>query len=212
MEAIILSAGFGRRLRPITKDIPKPLLRYKGRTLLAHNIIKLFSYGFNRFFVNAYYLSEKLRNFIGGIYGAEIVFYEEQEITGTGGGVYNFKHFIKGDYFLIQNADIYHNINISRAIDFHIENRAFLTLILKDDFDNKVILDNYRVINFLNNHTSGAFTFVGITIASKEFFYYLEKKGSLIEGFKKAILNREKVLGYITKEDFMDAINIFKIF
>lgn len=212
MEAIILSAGFGRRLRPITKNIPKPLLKYKEGTLLTHNIIKLFSHGFSRFFINGYYLSEKLRNFIRGICGIEIVFYEELEITGTGGGVYNFKDFIKGDYFLIQNADIYHNIDISRALDFHRENGAFLTLILKDDFDNKVVLSNYKVIDFLNKHSKGAFTFVGITIASKGFFYYLKKKGSLIEGFKRAILNKEKVLGYITNEDFMDAVNIFKIF
>ncbi|MEO0145091.1 MAG: sugar phosphate nucleotidyltransferase [candidate division WOR-3 bacterium] len=208
MEAIILCAGFGRRLRPLTKTIPKPLLKFHNKTLLTHNILKLFEIGTERLFINAYYLSEKIRNFIKDIYGIEIVFYEELEILGTGGGVYSFKNFIKNDFFIITNSDIYHQIDLSKAIKFHIENKAFITLILKDDFKNNVIVENLRVLDFCEEIKKSAYTFTGISIVSKKFFNYLEYKCSLIDGFKKAILNNEKVLGYITSEFWKDALEL----
>jgi len=208
MEAIILSAGFGRRLRPLTKNIPKPLLKYKSKPLILHNILKLFYFGVNKFFINAYYLSDKLRNFINKIYGVEIIFNEEIEILGTGGGVYSFRNFIKNNFFIIHNADIYHNIDISKAIKFHLDNNSFLTLILRDDFENKVILENLKVIGFSKENKKQFFTYTGICIANKEFFKYLDYKCSLISGFERAILNKENVLGYITDEFFLDAVKI----
>lgn len=64
MEAVILCAGFGRRLRPITKMIPKPLIKYNNETILKQIVLKLFSIGVNKFFINGYYLSNKIRDFL----------------------------------------------------------------------------------------------------------------------------------------------------
>lgn len=207
-EAVLLCAGFGRRLRPITSSIPKPLLKFKNRTLLAHNLFKLFEIGIERFFINAYHLSDKIRSYVKNIYGIEIIFNEEIEILGTGGGVYSFRDFVTSEFFIITNSDIYHEIDLLTAIDFHIKNKAFITLILKDDYKNNVIVENLEVLDFYKEIKQNAFTFTGISIVSKNVFNYLEYKCSLIDGFKRAILNNEKVLGYITKEFWKDALEL----
>ncbi len=209
MEAVVLCAGFGRRLRPITKTIPKPLIKYNNETILKRIILKLFSIGVNKFFINGHYLSNKIRNFLNGIYGVEIIFYEELEILGTGGGVYSFKNFFKNDFLIIHNADIIHEIDISKVIDFHIKNNAFGTLVLKDDYQNDVIVENLRILDFKKENSKNAFTFTGISIVSKEFLNYLNYKGSLIEGFKKAILDNKCILAYITNEPWFDILKKF---
>lgn len=209
MEAVILCAGFGRRLRPITKTIPKPLIKYNNETILKQIILKLFSIGVNKFFINGHYLSYKIRDFLARIYGIEIVFYEEMEILGTGGGVYSFKNFFKNDFLIIHNGDIIHQIDISKAIDFHIKNNAFATLILRDDYQNNVIVQNLRILDFKKGNYKNALTFTGISIVSNEFLNYLNYKGSLIEGFKKAILDNKLILAYITNEPWLDILEKF---
>jgi NDP-sugar pyrophosphorylase family protein len=209
MEAVILCAGFGRRLRPITKTIPKPLIKYNNETILKHIILKLFSIGVNKFFINGHYISYKIRDFLNGIYGVEIVFHEELEILGTGGGIYSFKNFLKNDFFIIHNGDIVHKIDILKAIDFHIKNNAFGTLILKDDYQNNVIVENLRILDFKKGNYENAWTFTGISIVSIEFLNYLNYKCSLIEGFKKAILDNKLILAYITNEPWFDILKEF---
>ncbi len=208
ISAILLCAGFGRRLRPLTKTIPKPLLKYRNRTLLSYNLLKLFSVGVEKFFINSYYLSDKIRDYIQDIWGVEIVFSEELEILGTGGGVYSFRDFIESEFFIINNSDIYHEIDLGKAIEFHIKNNAFATLIVKDDCENKVLIESFHIIDFSKEVKQNAYTFTGISIVSKGIFDYLEYKCSLIDGFKRAIHNNKKVLAYITNEQWKDVLKL----
>ncbi len=208
ISAILLCAGFGKRLRPLTKTIPKPLLKYKNRTLLSHNLLKLFSIGIKKFFINAYYLSSKIRDYVQDIWGAEIVFSEELEILGTGGGVYSFRDFIESEFFIINNTDIYHEIDLEKAIEFHIKNNAFATLIVKDDYENKVLIESFHIIDFSKEVKEDAYTFTGISIVSRGIFDYLEYRCSLIDGLKRAINHNKSVLAYITNEEWKDALKL----
>ena len=105
--ALILCAGFGRRLNPITLDIPKPLLKIYNFTLLEHciNLIKLI--GIKKIFINSFYLKNHINEFIkNNNLGIEIKIIEDgDKILNTGGGILNLLNSSDEEDFLIFNPD-----------------------------------------------------------------------------------------------------------
>src|SRR3989338_6562469 len=105
--AMILGAGFGKRLLPLTNEIPKPLIEINGRPLIEHTLKLLKDLGFKEVVVNAHHLKEKLKNYLDSqnILKAHII--EESSILETGGGVKNALAFFEGKPFFVINGDIY---------------------------------------------------------------------------------------------------------
>jgi len=89
MQGIILSAGFGTRLRPLTDKIPKPLLHVGGRPLIHYSLLLLRKYGITEVVINVHYHAEKIIETIGdgSRLGMNITYSQEEEILGTGGGI-----------------------------------------------------------------------------------------------------------------------------
>jgi len=113
MKAMILAAGFGRRLLPLTKQTPKPLLRVGNETLLERNINHLTSNGFSEIIINVSYLGELITEFVEKKYPTQkILFSIEDKPLGTGGAILNALDKIGDEPFLLLNSDIYHNIDI----------------------------------------------------------------------------------------------------
>ena len=88
MNAVILAAGFGRRLLPLTKDIPKPLLKVRGKNLIDYHIESLSKAGIGKIIINTHYLPELIEDHVSEKYqGLDIQFSREDKILGTGGGL-----------------------------------------------------------------------------------------------------------------------------
>ena len=114
MKAMILAAGFGKRLLPHTKKIPKPLLKVGNKSLIEHNINYLIKNGFNEIIINVSYLGDLIQEHVKEVFPSRnIIFSVEDEPLGTGGGILNAIELLGNNNFLLMNSDIIHSVNIS---------------------------------------------------------------------------------------------------
>ena len=151
MKAFLLAAGFGSRLRPLTDDTPKPLLKVKGRSLIEWNLLKLKDAGFEEIIINTHHLGEKIETELGDgkKYDLKIKYSRESKILGTGGAILNAADLIGADNFLLISGDLWTNYPFRRLIELNQSSLAHMVLVrnktkVKGDFDlekNKVIVD-----------------------------------------------------------------------
>ena len=115
MEAMILAAGRGSRLMPLTKDKPKALVEVAGCTLLHRNITKLINSNVRHIVINTHYLGELIHRFVENQnYDAEILFSDEEEsLLDTGGGVWAARKLFSGTQPILL-----HNVDVVSDIDF----------------------------------------------------------------------------------------------
>lgn len=104
--AMILAAGFGTRMRPITEHTPKPLVPLAGRALIDHGIDRLVAAGVKRVVVNTHYKAPMMAAHLGARHDVEIVLSHEENLLDTGGGVKNALAAL-GDAFYVVNADVF---------------------------------------------------------------------------------------------------------
>ena len=109
MKIFILAAGFGKRLRPFTKKLPKPLIKIKKKPLIHWNLIKIRKAGFKNIVINTHYLSNKIVRSVGSgkKYGLKITYSHEEEIKGTGGALVTAKKIIQKEPFLLISGDLW---------------------------------------------------------------------------------------------------------
>ncbi|MCX6156561.1 MAG: sugar phosphate nucleotidyltransferase [Ignavibacteriota bacterium] len=129
-KAMILAAGYGTRLKPITDSTPKALVPFKNGTMISYQIEKLKSIGIKEIIVNAHHFSERLIKYFQEIdFGVKIVVIAEEDILGTGGGVLNAKEYLQSeDYFLVLNVDVFTNFNIELLIREYESTKPFALL------------------------------------------------------------------------------------
>jgi MurNAc alpha-1-phosphate uridylyltransferase len=104
--AMVLAAGRGTRMRPLSLEKPKPLLEVGGRTMLDHALDKLVASGIERAVVNCFYLAEQIEEHLKQRRDLEIIISHETELLDTGGGIKNALHHFGGKPFLALNADL----------------------------------------------------------------------------------------------------------
>ena len=117
MKAIILAGGYGKRLRPLTDDKPKPLVEIAGKPILEWQILWLKSYGITSFFILAGYKKDVLVDWISknqGRLGVSIAILTEEEPLGTGGAIKRLKGFLRDEEFIVTNGDIITNLDITK--------------------------------------------------------------------------------------------------
>ena len=113
MKAMILAAGYGKRLLPLTKETPKPLLKVGNKTLIQHNIEHLIKNDFTEFVINISHLGNMIENHVKEKFSnINIVFSKEDKPLGTGGGILNAIDLLGDENFLVMNSDIFHRIDI----------------------------------------------------------------------------------------------------
>lgn len=102
-QAVILCAGLGTRLRPLTNTMPKPMIPILGKPLLEWNIEQFKKHGVTEFFINLYYLPDAIRDYFGDgtKWSVKINYFQEKDILGTAGGVKNFVDILDEEFFLI---------------------------------------------------------------------------------------------------------------
>ena len=113
MKAMILAAGFGKRLGHLTQSTPKPLIKVKGQPLIKYHISKLLAADYSQIVINTHYLSDEIINYVKNEFDNDtrIIFSIEKEILGTGGGIKKALNYFGNDDFLVLNSDIYSDLD-----------------------------------------------------------------------------------------------------
>ena len=113
MKAMVLAAGFGKRLSPLTDTLPKPLIKVGDQSLIQRNINYLIDNGFSEIIINVSHHGDQVINHVKEIFpNINILFSIEDKPLGTGGGILNALPMIGNKPFLLINSDIFHNIDI----------------------------------------------------------------------------------------------------
>ena len=105
--AMVLSAGFGKRMRPLTDTMPKPMVPVNGTPLIGHVMNRLVDVGVERAIVNLHYLGEQIQNYLADENRLEIVFSEEVDLLETGGGVKHAMSLLGSNPFYVINSDAF---------------------------------------------------------------------------------------------------------
>lgn len=134
MKAMILAAGFGTRLQPLTHTVPKPMVPIMNRPILEHTIHLLRSNGIHDITVNLHHLPEMIQEHFGDgkNFGVQLHWSHESEILGTAGGIKKVQPFLDGESFLVINSDVVVDIDLSKVIAFHKAQGSALTLVVRE--------------------------------------------------------------------------------
>ena len=144
MKVMILAAGLGKRLRPLTSIIPKSMVPISNKPLLEHLIYYLKQAGFKEFVINLHHHPEIIKGYFqdGSAFGVKIDYSMEKEILGTAGGIKAAEPFLKDDLFFVINSDIAFELDFANVIKFHKKNNALVTMVVREGKD----VEKYGVI------------------------------------------------------------------
>lgn len=206
---MILAAGLGTRMRPLTEKMPKPLLLIGNRPIIHYTLLFLKKYGITDVIINLHHLADKMRENLddGSGFGMKIAYSFEPEILGTGGGIKKVEPFLSDNTFVVINGDILIDVDLNDVIRFHKEKNATATMVLRKD-DN---IERYgtigidkenRIRQFLNiiksDETLTRLMFTGLHILEPTIFSYLPEKGCINRtAYPEMIKNGEQVFGYV---------------
>ena len=134
MKAVIIAGGMGTRLRPLTNNIPKPIVPVMLKPFLEHQIELLVSHDIKEIILNLHYLSHEIKKAIGdgSRWGAKIYYSIEETPLGTAGAVKNAEQFFDDEPMVVFNGDVLTDLNLSQVINFHHEKKAKVTLTLTE--------------------------------------------------------------------------------
>ena len=141
---LIMAGGFGKRMMPLTENLPKPMLQVNGKPILEHIILNAKAQGFNSFIISVHYLAESITQYFGdgSKFNASIEYIAEDEPLGTAGCL-SLLNPLPNLPFLVTNGDIITDVNYAHLLDFHLANSSDATMAIK-----KYELQNpYGVVN-----------------------------------------------------------------
>ena len=191
LNIMILAAGLGERLRPITEHIPKPLVPIMGRPVLQYVLDALSGIHYDRIGINLHHKKEMMERWISHCSLKErIVTFPESSVLGTGGALKNAESFLCKETFLVHNADIISDIDLSMLIRQHFSSQNLVTLAVHDfPRFNNVVIDEKGLLRGIGSHnTEGKRrAFTGIAVYDPAFLEFLPHgKSSVVDGWMKA--------------------------
>ena len=214
--AVILGAGFGKRLSPITNKIPKPLVEIGNETILEKTIKLIKKLNFKKILINAHYKRDQLKSFIEKKnFDIDIELFEEvPEILNTGGGILNMIMENKNEYFLTLNPDTLWNENYIDEI-LKMENQFFnsnskniLLVVNKDkSFDQNLVGDFNLEANKLNKTKPLNFVYTGCQILEKKIFKEFNNKSFPMSVVWNDLLSRNELTGFESRVNFKHVTN-----
>jgi NDP-sugar pyrophosphorylase family protein len=223
MKAMVLAAGLGTRLRPLTDDRPKALVEVAGRTLLEITLSRLRSVGVGDVIINVHHFADMVVGYLKAHdnFGMRIAVSRENVLLDTGGGLKKAGYFFLDDSgrseepFLLHNVDVISTIDLRRVVQFHSEHQALATLAVQDRktsryllFDEQLQLCGRR--SGLDGKTemvrsspqTQALAFSGIHVISPRLIPMLVEEGtfSIINSYLRLAGEQEKILAFRADE------------
>ncbi len=194
MKGMILAAGLGSRLHPLTLFRPKPAIPFLNRPLIQYSLDLLHQAGIQDVIINTHHQPDEIRNaaqFSQPATGAQepvlrTVFSHEPEIQGTAGAIARARDFLSGDTFVVCNGKIYFEERLTDAIRFHQKQRALVTLVLvphseKEGFNPVFMDEKNRIAAFRSPQEEGLlqpYTFTGVQILDSKILDFLPERPS----------------------------------
>ena len=215
MKAMVLAAGFGSRLKELTKDTPKCLVPLAdGSTMLAVVINRLKKTGVTEVVINTHYLADRIKEYLvlHDNFQLSISFSHEPVILGTGGGLKNAASFFKNDPrpFFLHNSDVWCDTDLKVLYDSHCSSGVLVTLAVtkretkRPLYFTKDLKLSVNATGTTSNPHDVPFGFSGIQVISTKFFSYLEKydgEFSTIPVFQSAVAAGEIIRGFDISAD-----------
>ncbi len=219
MKAMILAAGFGTRLFPLTIDRTKPAVPFLGKPLVGYVAEYLAGYGFKDVVVNLHHQPESVKAALGdgSDFGVKIHYtYEEPKILGTAGALDNARDLLEDETFLIANGKIITDIDIHAALETHKKSGALATMVLKENAKFEKFTEVFVKDGFVKGFGNGfpehstirnpqsdiPMMFTGIHILEPRVFDYIPRGvySDIVPTFyDPAIKNGEKITAHITE-------------
>lgn len=198
MKAMILAAGYGTRLRPLTFLKPKPLFPVLNRPLLGVIIEQLRRAGVTELAVNVHHLGDHITEFLGKLdpLGLIIHILREEVILGTGGGLRDAKRFLEDAPFLVINGDIFTTLDLRAAYAFHIASGNMVTMVLHDcPKYNNVLVDDRDGVQGFSRRPDAQLAFTGVHVINPDIFSFIPEGGyqDILDTYRTLIARGEKV-------------------
>jgi MurNAc alpha-1-phosphate uridylyltransferase len=219
--ALILCAGYGKRLNPITLTTPKPLLKINKITLLENCINLIHSLEINKILINTFYLSQKIEQFIKDKkFNLEIkIINDGSDILNTGGGILNMINSSNETDFITFNPDTVWNENYKKYIEdmekFYFLNKVKNILLLANEnlsFDKNLRGDFNLKKNIIKKDELNRLIYTGCQILNKSLFTSYEVGNFSISNIWNKLINKDELYGFESLEDFrhLTDLNIYK--
>ncbi len=223
MKAMILAAGLGTRLRPLTDNRPKALVEVAGRTLLEITLSRLRAFGIREVIINVHHYADMILEYLktNDNFGMRIEVSREEALLDSGGGLKKAAYFFLEDShgadepFILHNVDVISTIDLRRMVQFHTENQALATLAVQDRETSRYLLFDEQLQ--LCGRRSGrdqktelvrssqqvlALAFSGIHVISPRLFAMMIEEGvfSIITSYLRLAAQGEKILAFRADE------------
>jgi mannose-1-phosphate guanylyltransferase len=205
MKAMILAAGFGTRLRPLTEIKPKALMPVANKPILARNIEYLISHGITEIIVNAHHHHQQIVDYLReeSSFGLNIQVKVEPEILGTGGGIKNVEGFWDKEPFLVTNSDILTDIDLAAVYKVHQASGSLVTLVLQDcePYNQVQVDDQWNITDIAKSNTPGRLAFTGIHVIDPEVLPNIPQGvfSDVIECYRKLIRLGKPIRGCLAQ-------------
>ncbi len=224
MKAMILAAGLGTRLRPLTDDRPKALVEVAGRTLLEITIARLRQFGVREVIVNVHHFAGMVTEYLRGKdnFGMQIEISEEGSLLDTGGGLKQAAWFFREEGpaaapFILHNVDVISAIDLRRMLDFHTQNQALATLAVQQRqssryllFDEQMRLCGRRLVKEQKTELARPsaplqeLAFSGIHVISPRLLGMMSEEGafSIVQSYLRLAGEGERIVAYRADGDY----------
>jgi len=205
MKAMILAAGLGTRLRPLTANRPKALIPVANKPIIGRTIDYLKGHGVKKLVVNAHHHYQQIVDYLDGgkAFGLMIDVRVEPEILGTGGGIKNTADFWDDEPFIVINSDILTNINLEHAYAYHRKSGSLITLILHDcePFNQIDVDSNGNITHISQKIGKGRLAFTGIHIMEPEILSHIPdgRFSDIIDCYLKLIQSGRSIRAYMSE-------------
>ncbi len=223
MRAMILAAGLGTRLRPLTDRRPKALVEVGGRTLLEITLSRLRTFGVHDVIVNVHHFAEMVIEYLkaNNNFGMHVSVSREVELLDTGGGLKKASHFFLGDFstfeepFVLHNVDVISTIDLRRMAESHTQNGALATLAVQQRETSRTLLFDEK-LQLCGRRSGGdqksemvrpsaavqELAFCGVHVISPRIFSMMPEEGcfSIIPSYLRLAGNGEKIRAFRADE------------
>jgi NDP-sugar pyrophosphorylase family protein len=223
MKAMILAAGLGTRLRPLTDNRPKALVEVAGRTILEIALSRLRTFDVREVIINVHHLAGMIIEYLktNDYFGMRIDVSREEVLLDTGGGLKKAAYFFLEDSnglerpFILHNVDVISTIDLRRMVQFHIENQALATLAVQDRETSRYLLfdEQFQLCGRRSGHDQKnesvrssrqvqPLAFSGIHVISPRLFAMMTEEGifSIITSYLRLAARGEKILAFRADE------------